>query len=378
MRVFSIVILFFSFFGYPIYSQIDSVFLSKIKFTSDFKLRAEYDWKSRKGDGSFRDDRSVLRYRIRFGLTYQYNNWASFGMRIRSGNLLDQQGVPITFGAGSGEFALAQIGVDKAYFKANFKNFSFVVGKDDTPFLKQNELFWSDHVLPEGASIKWKVLNKVDKISINAGHFINKSNGLAFSKDNYFQGIQLVSQSFNNRLLIFPSFYYFNAVPNLPDGFGTFLIKYKIAHLGLKYDLLPKRNFTFNFDFYKNLEDLEKNIEVPPTLNNQKVGYILGFGLGNLKRKGNWEFHVDYAHIEKYSIIDYFAQNDWTRLDYTSKGAVGARLSNFKGIDYKIGYAFDEKFNLQLRGFSTDQLLMEGTNFTETGNRIRLDLTIGF
>ena len=57
----------------------------KLKFGADFRFRIEEDWNSRKPDGSYRDDRTRLRYRLRAGFDYQYNEWASFGARLRTG-----------------------------------------------------------------------------------------------------------------------------------------------------------------------------------------------------------------------------------------------------------------------------------------------------
>ncbi len=81
-----------------------------IKFNGDFRFRIEHDWNSRKQNGIFRDDRSRLRFRFRFGVNYQLNNQYSFGGRLRTGNINDQQGPHLTIGGGNGEFGLAQIG----------------------------------------------------------------------------------------------------------------------------------------------------------------------------------------------------------------------------------------------------------------------------
>ena len=52
-----------------------------------------------------RDDRSRLRYRLRFGFEYQLTPWSSFGARIRTGLPTKQQDPQLTLGDGFKEFS---------------------------------------------------------------------------------------------------------------------------------------------------------------------------------------------------------------------------------------------------------------------------------
>ncbi|MEM8909745.1 MAG: putative porin, partial [Bacteroidota bacterium] len=136
----------------------------QLEFNGDFRFRVEHDWNSRKPDGTFRLDRSRLRYRFRFGVNFRLNQKYAFGGRLRTGNINDQQGPHVTIGGNSGEFGLTQIGLEKLYFKFKAQWIDGWLGKNDAPFEKQNELFWNDNVFPEGVAINlnWK-----------AAHFIN-------------------------------------------------------------------------------------------------------------------------------------------------------------------------------------------------------------
>jgi len=64
--------------------QSDSL-ASSLNFESDFRFRIEQDWNARKSDGSYRDDRSRLRYRFRFGFKYSKATMGSFVARVRTG-----------------------------------------------------------------------------------------------------------------------------------------------------------------------------------------------------------------------------------------------------------------------------------------------------
>ena len=75
--------------------------------------------------------------------------------------------------------------------------------------------------------------------------------------------------------------------------------------------------------------------------------------------------------------MDFFAQNDWVRWDFSSYGSPDGILSKFKGIELNTAYLIRKNFRLKMRYFMVDQLISYGLS-KETGNRIRLDLYIGF
>ena len=129
---------------------------TKLSFTGDFRFRVEQDWNSRKPDGTYRDDRTRLRYRARFGVSYDYKDWMSIGIRLRTGDPKKQQDPHLTLGDGFKEFSTLPIALEKVYANFSHKWFSAWIGKNTFPFEKQNELFWSDNVFPEGISLRGK------------------------------------------------------------------------------------------------------------------------------------------------------------------------------------------------------------------------------
>ena len=62
----------------------------------DFRLRLEQDWDSREGDGSQRDDRLRLRFRLRLGLDFQAGERWKGRIQMRSGPHDSQQSPHIT------------------------------------------------------------------------------------------------------------------------------------------------------------------------------------------------------------------------------------------------------------------------------------------
>ena len=361
-------------------AQIDSTQSSKLNFTGDFRFRMEHDWSSRKTDGSYREDRSRLRYRLRFGFTYQHNSWIDFGARIRTGDPRKQQDPQLTLGDGFKEFNTLPIGFEKIYVNFNFSDFNIWLGKNTFPFKKQNELFWSDNVFPEGVFIS-KTFHPGSKllqsIKIGAGHFIVATNGTTFNNDGYVQGLQVHTTLLSDRLEFYPGIFHFNKMPNIPDGNETFYLDYTIIHTGLNLKLLLDPKITVGLDYYHNLQDLAGNDSIPSKFSDEREGLVMGLTLGDLEKKGSWIFRTTYTFLERYSAVDFLAQNDWARWDYSQFGSPDGRLTNYKGLELMIGYAFSPKFSINSRYFIVEQLVPFGP-FRENGNRIRLDIDIGF
>ena len=353
---------------------------TKLSFTGDFRFRVEQDWNSRKSDGTYRDDRTRLRYRARFGVSYDHKDWISFGMRLRTGDPKKQQDPQLTLGDGFKEFSTLPISFEKVYANFSHKWLSGWFGKNTFPFEKQNELFWSDNVFPEGVSLtgKFNFKNKyLQSLQLNIGHFILASNGTSFDSDAYFQGVQFVTTHLSNRLKFFPTFYYFNEIPNIPDGNETFTINYAIVHFGTTIELIRKSNLTVGIDYYQNIENYNKNDSISQKFRNQKQGLVSSISIGKLKKKGDWKLLLTHSYLERFSAVDFLAQNDWARWDYSNQGSPDGRLTNFKGIEIMAGYALDKNMNFKIRFFNVNQIKPFGVS-KETGDRIRLDFNIAF
>ena len=373
-----IILLAIVFIPFVLTAQVDS-FISKIKFEADFRFRVERDWDSVKPNGTLRDNRTRLRYRVRAGANYAHK-WYQVGFRLRTGNPIKQQDPQLTLGVGPEEFGTLQIGLEKAFFHGKLKPFEFWLGKNAFPFEKNNELFWSDNVFPEGVVLKKYVpINSkiIDHINVTVGHFIMSASGASLSDDAYFQGVQTSASFFNKRLKIFPALYVFNQVANIPDGFGTFKLDYTIFHIGSCVNLLKNRKVNLKLDYFRNTTDYDSNVSISEELQDQKNGYSIGLEYGNLKEKGDWFFGATYAYLERFSAVDYMAQNDWARWDYSSAGSPDGRLTNFEGLEVVVGYKIDKKINLKLKHYIVDQLIRYSFS-KETGERVRLDLDVKF
>ncbi len=347
----------------------------KIEFEGDFRFRVEQDWRVRSPDGNYLEDRSRLRYRARAGLVYRPYNWIKVGLRLRTGDPKKQQDPQITLGD---EFSGIPVSFERAFAGFAYQGFSGWLGKNDFPFEKQNELFWSDNVFPEGVAAGFDLPIKsglLQKLRLNASHFIFATNGRSFSKDSYIQGIQLLSGWGQERLFIFPGFFYFKQMPNIPDGNETYRLDYSIVHVGSRLNLIPKNELTLEVDYYQNLENLSQNDSIPTAFVDQKKGLTISMRIGDLDQRGNWFFRTSYNYQERYAAVDFLAQNDWARWDYSSQGSPDGRLTNYKGFEFLVAYAITKNIDVQSRWFFVEQIIPLGA-FRETNNRVRFDINI--
>lgn len=367
--------------GQNVLNHADSVD-TQLHFAGDFRFRVEHDWNSQKSDGSFRNDRSRLRYRFRFGINKNLNKHYKIQARIRTGNLTNQQGPHVTLGKTS-EFGLTSLGFEKANIQYKKGTFWAWAGKNSFPFWKQHELLWNDNVFPEGISMGIKPKNNSSiSFSPTIGHFIINSNGMLFKEDQYLSAIELKSQIVvkeQHQLVYSFRNLFFHNIANIPDGKGEYFLNYNILTSSIFYQLKSgSKPLSIGVDWYQNTTDYtEQREKMEEELMKEKSGMVVYLKYGQLKSKGDFQLQLYYAKIGKYAIVDYFAQNDWARWDYGYLGSSGSRLSNFKGVEVNLGYKITDNTNIVLRFFKIQQLIPTNV-YAETGSRIRVDLNTKF
>lgn len=358
-------------------AQQDSI-LSKFNFSGDFRFRVEQDWDSRKSNGEYRDDRSRLRYRLRAGVEYQHSSALLVGARVRTGNPKKQQDPQLTLGDGFKEFGTLPFALEKLFVQIEWMKFKVWLGKNTFPFKKQNELFWSDNVFPEGIHINKEIkLSTIwmEKVQFNAGHFIVNSRGGTFYQDSYLQGFQVATEHFDDRVALWPTLYMMRNIQNIPDGAETFFLDYTIFSLGGYIKLSHSPLVKIEGDWYHNFEDYSNNDSIPQNLQSQKKGLTLAASYGQLSSKGDWLVKVTYTNLQRFAALDFMAQNDWARWDYSDYDSPDGRLTNFKGAEFTLGTKIDDNIVLKTKYYLVQQLVALG-DFKETGQRIRFDIDI--
>lgn len=166
-------------------------------------------------------------------------------------------------------------------------------------------------------------------------------------------------------------------MPNIPDGGETFVFDYSILNIGTTLLLSKNNNFNFEIDYYNNLENYANNNNIDTVFKNQNQGIVTGLSYGQLKKKSDWKLKATYTYLERYAAVDFLAQNDWARWDYSSLDSPDGRLTNFNGIELVASYMLVKNMKLTLKYYKVEQLIPYGLA-KENGDRIRLDLDIKF
>ncbi len=353
----------------------------KLIFSGDMRARlVEHDWDVTTADGKTLDPRTRFRVRLRFGFNYTYNQHLSFGARIRTGSANEQQSPHVTLGAL--ENANLPIGLDRAFVKYNLKGLNAWAGKNSWPFYSHDDLFITQDISPEGLYGEYMVnANKNLTIKPSGGFFIINSSGKSLKRDRTLRAAQLLAtqKSSHTELNVSTGFFQMDSLGNTPDGTASFPVNYHLSVTNAKFTyFMQKLPISIAGNLMKNLAELSGTEIKANNHQDQKTGYTATLELGQLKAAKDFLFSVTYAHIEKYAVLDYFAQDDWMRWGF-SGGAGGTRGSNFKGFEFRAGYSFGPKCNLIARAYFIDGIAPNKPGAVlETNNRFRLDMNIGF
>jgi len=340
----------------------------KLKLYGDVRFRTELDRDSKKSDGSMRADRDRFRFRFRFGFKYALNENVEFGGRIRSGNPDNAQSPHVTLGD---EFNSKDLSIDKAYIKYSSNGFYVWAGKNSMNMWEPDEMLWDGDVNPEGIGLGHKLqLGDNGKLAVNAGYFVvYNTTGIVDGKPKQtfgqhanasFGQLKYCSKIGDNKLVIAPGLLK-TYMPGMSWNYNIFsgFILFK-TNTGL----------SMNLDYFKNLADLKDHVD--PNFEDQTTGFAGTIGYAFNKKISA---KVSYAQIQKYAVVDMFAQDDWVRWG----NAVMTRSSNFGGFGVAVKYKLAKNFNTQLKFWNVEGLAKAtGASDLETGTRIRWDFNIKF
>jgi hypothetical protein len=237
------------------------------------------------------------------------------------------------------------------------------------PFWRQNEMLWDDDVTPEGISTggKFQIGNEQNLEYVLAYYIANRSEKKFNDTGNLIVTQLIFTKNIRDqKLTASTGFIFGNNLQNIPVPEGSFFMNYKIWASSIQYKW---NSFIFGADLYQNFENYSDHPNMDEIYKDQKTGYV-----GSVKYSiGKFQFGYSYAHIEKYTVIDYFAQDDWLRWGTP----IFTRSSNFKGYELKARYHFNSQFDLTFRAWFVNGIVTTGS-FLESGDRFRLDFNFRF
>jgi len=363
----------------------------------DFTARLEYDWDSKRGNGTERDDRGRLRGRARLGFNFRQDN-IKVGIRLRSGSDNNQQSAFITvYDFDDNPTGDADFNFDKWFLEYSNEQITAWIGRNSLPWWHQDQMSWDDDVVPAGLGFTWTPsLGEAGGLTVNTG-FFTLPEGMTDFRGDLFSAQLVYDTTFAGIGWTLAGGYLgINADPitnlcapgELPDisgcelelllqGNGDRDYKLWTGNLQARIEAGGKP-LTLGFDVQHNSENYSD--AAPGSFTefhkDADTGWTAMLLWGDVKEKGNWLLGYVYTREQMLSVNNSYTQDDWVRWGTATQ----VRASNIKGSEFRGAYALEKNMDLVLRVFFVDAIdfTEPGDISKEDGNRARLDLNYRF
>lgn len=364
-----------------------STSVKELKLSGDVRLRGVYD--NQRGQAQAVDpalggggvagnnvgDQQKMRYRIRLRINADYKmteDWfAGFGLQTTQNNDSGNQTLANSPGTSGDYFQNYNIFISKAFLGWNPTNgVTLIGGKQANPFYT-TDLVWDADINPTGFTQRVDLHKMFDlrglELSAVAGQFVvsdnNESNvgdptvvpanNAAKKRDAFVYQAQLIAAAnvFDGvKLTVAPGYYWSNGAATNGNGGGQGNPAAGTRALdGLKVLLLPGDvSFKIAGKPAKVLWDIAYNQDaadrtrsyglldeagnpVNPT-SQDKLAYLLGFQIGENKKKGDWSVLANYRRVGLSAVDPNINDSDWAE-SYTN-------MTGYKaGFLYNLGDA---------------------------------------
>ena len=349
--------------------------MKRVFVFGDLRLRLESDWSSTAPDGTERDDRDRARVRGRLGFRYQPTDHVGFLVRARSGNT-NSQGSPHVTIVQSGDNGDGDILVDRAWVQFKGKRGWASIGRNGMPFWSQNEQLFDEDIWFDGAGFGFDWGEKPDKHMVRGalGSLPEGDASLSWDEEGLLMGVQYAWQRALERGSVTVAAGV-HVVEDDDEVANPVLLDQDYCIWALSFQRVFKAGelpLTLGVDVLH-------NSDAPPagTWNrDERDGYVLSFQAGSTKEKGDWLVGYWFAHVEKFAVVPFLAQDDWMRWG----SATQTRSSNYDGHELRLAYTFTKSMNLVARLFMVDGVELESpvAIAKEDGMRFRLDFNWKF
>lgn len=346
----------------------------KLTLYGDVRYRFESDWDSKRPDGAARDDRDRMRLRARLGFSWKIAAPVTVGARVRTGRRTAQQSPHLTFwDLDDNPNDPAEVAVDRWFVRFEKGRTQTWLGRDSSPFWKQNELFWDDDVTLTGATVRQQLGGGARGLQL-VGGFYKLPDGMEDFAGNLAAGQAVYSRTRGELGFTLASGIFFlrgdEGARHLRNGNGRrdYTIWTASAQARWSGDEGP---VTLGVDFLQNLEDYSADDPDPSTAANRdrRTGFVASVVFGETTRPGAWLAGYYYSHIETLAVNASFAQDDWIR--WGSEGQTDA--SDLKGHELRFAMAVARNLSVVARLY-----LVEAISSVQDGKRFRADLDYRF
>jgi len=306
----------------------------KVKVMGDFRLRAEYDERTRV-DG-VEQSRNRLRYRARLGVRYQVNDRWSAQIRMAT-NITSINSPHVTFGDDP------DTGFDQAWLNYQNANMNIAAGKQPLNYWNSSEMVWDKDFNPDAISYA----HQLGLFKLNAAHVILQENSWS-GTDNKIEMLQGVYAE--NELIAALGYF------NVNDGSAA----ENIATLSGQYTSGGWRTVV-----EVSLSDADR----------ENLAYAVQF---RKKLNAEMAIRVYYYYVEAQSIP---GDGRYGQDDFPDQN--GAGLSNFEGWRIQYDQKMDKNVAMDIRLYTMSAIddtfaALAGPDspFFSDQDRIRLQMNI--
>ncbi len=347
---------------------------SPLAFYGDLRLRYEWDWDSETAAGVPRLDRDRSRIRARAGFTYKFSDAWSLGARVRTGDKHSQQSPHLTIYSSDDITDDFAVEADRYYLQFKEGGLTAWGGRNVFPFWHPDEMFLDEDVTPTGVAASYESKLESGSLTTTFGGFylpdgaVHLNGTLAGGQFKYVLPIK------PSQFTLAAGIYHFEG----KDGAKYLLNRngardYTIGVLAAQWTtpVAGKVPLSLAADLIKNFQSYDSADTAPyaVTQADQTAGYVFSATLGQLKQAHDWQVAYYYAHIETLAVNASYSQDDWARFGAGPQ----ALVTDFKGHEFRAGYAFTSTLNLAVRLF-----LVEAITSVQDGKRCRVDLNWKF
>jgi Putative porin len=160
-------------------------------------------------------------------------------------------------------------------------------------------------------------------------------------------------------------------------GINSLLVFDMPAEFGWKAWGIPMRIFT---DFATNFEaDDRATAAGQPGQGSQRYAYQAGLGIGQLKKKHDWQIDLWYQHTEQYALDPNLIDDDIFNAQENMHGIVAQAAYNFtSAVNFRLTYAHGWWYNHNLGTGGNLGTITIATNPTNEYNLFQADLNLAF
>ena len=160
-------------------------------------------------------------------------------------------------------------------------------------------------------------------------------------------------------------------------GINSLLVFDVPAEFGWKAWGIPMRIFT---DFATNFEADDRAAAAgQPGQGSQRYAYQAGLGIGQLKKKNDWQIDLWYQHTEQYALDPNLIDDDIFNAQENMHGIVAQAAYNFtSAVNFRLTYAHGWWYNHNLGTGGNTGTITIATNPTNQYNLFQADLNLNF